>query len=369
MDELDRGLVRLPAPANVAPKHPADSILVKEVNWLGDLVMSLPALRAIRKAYPSARLSVLVKKNLAGFFDGITWLDVVIDYPDAERNLKQKLNVVRNLRPHRFDLAVLFPNSFESALWVMLAGIPRRAGFATDARRLMLTDTAAPQHEALRGHQSQYWLSMIRETLGVEADDHVISTPLEASAVHLERMRAWLSQRRTRPRSPLIALAPIAAYGPAKEWPMGNYAALIDQLAHRFDAECVIIGAAAESPRCNQLASVCHSRPLVAAGEINLGELIALLSLCDGFAGNDSGAMHLAGGLGLPTVGIFGSTDPLRTHALGPKVRSLLQRAPCSPCLARSCRFGHYDCLKAISPEEVISTLAELGAFRQHYAS
>jgi heptosyltransferase-2 len=361
MDELDAGFAYPPRPVDFTRKYSADSILVKEVNWLGDLVMSLPALRTVRRAYPLARVSILVKASLTGFFDGFDWINEVIPYPDTAKNLTQKFNIVRNLRSRHFDLAVLFPNSFESALWVMLGGIPRRAGFATDARGFMLTDSAIPEPRVLSGHQSGYWLSMVQATLGINVEQSAWDK-LEVSKRHLNKMHEWLLQHRLRKGSPLIAIAPVAAYGPAKEWPASSYASLIDQLANSFDAECIIVGASAEAPRCQELAAACRSRPLIAAGEINLGELIALLSLCDGFAGNDSGAMHLAGSLAIPTAGIFGSTNPNRTHALGPKVRSLINRLPCNPCLARTCRFGHYNCLKAISPAEVVSALLQLGA-------
>ncbi len=167
MDELESSPGQPPQPSDPVSKYTSRSILVKEVNWLGDLVMSLPALRAIRRAYPLARLSVLVKSGLAGFFDGIDWLDEVISYPDQPRSLKHKLNIVRDIRSREFDLAILFPNSFESALWVMLAGIPRRAGYATDARGFLLTDRVNPSDDALTRHQSRYWLGMLRDTLGI----------------------------------------------------------------------------------------------------------------------------------------------------------------------------------------------------------
>jgi lipopolysaccharide heptosyltransferase II len=363
MDELESGLDYLANRSAPVPKYASRSILVKEVNWLGDLVMSLPALRAIRKAYPLTRLSVLVKGGLAGFFDGMNWIDEVISYPDQPQGLKYKLNIVRNLRSRKFDLAILFPNSFESALWTMLAGIPRRAGYATDARGFMLTDRANPSDNALTAHQSRYWLEMVRDTLGIYIIEEASYSGLEIGNQHRDRMHSWLHERRARHGSPLIALAPIAAYGPAKEWPTDRYTSLIDQLAQRFNAECVIVGASSERPRCETLAAATHSNPLIAAGDISLGELIALLSFCDGFVGNDSGAMHLAGSLGIPTVGLFGSTNPIRTGALGPKVHSLIHRVSCNPCLARTCRFEHYECLNAIAPDEVIHTLAELGAF------
>jgi heptosyltransferase II len=126
-------------------------------------------------------------------------------------------------------------------------------------------------------------------------------------------------------------------------------------------AECVLAGAPSERDLCVQVAAATQWGAIVAAGQTNIGELIALLSLCDGFAGNDSGAMHLAAALAIPTVGIFGSTNPERTGPSGRCAGVVYHRLECSPCLDRTCRFGHYNCLREITPAEVAHKLATLG--------
>jgi heptosyltransferase-2 len=170
-------------------------------------------------------------------------------------------------------------------------------------------------------------------------------------------MRRWLAERR-RGTGKLIALAPAAAYGPAKEWPAKHWSELIDRLSECHRAECILVGSPSERNRCDSIANATRSGVLVAAGETSVGELIALLSLCDAFAGNDSGALHVAGALGLPTVGIFGSTSPERTSPLGRRTTILYKGIGCSPCLQRTCRFGHYDCLRTIGVEDVLAALA-----------
>lgn len=335
-------------------------VLVRAVNWLGDLVMTLPAVRAVRAAYPVAHLDVLVKQELAGFYEGCGWIDEIVPYL-VRRGLPgaaDRVQVVGGLRARRFDLAVVLPKSFESALWVRLAGIPRRVGFRSDGRGWMLTD-AVPVPVRPRAHQSGDYLELLRVGLGIEATDQ---GHLEVHGAHRDRMRDWLATRRSG-AGPLIALAVAAAYGPAKEWPEARYVALVDRLVDRHRAECVLVGAPGEREKCERVAATSRHRPVVAAGATSVGDLVALLSLCDGFAGNDSGAMHVAAALGIPTVGIFGSTDPERTGPRGPRVAVLRQPLECSPCLARTCRFGHYDCLQAISAEAVDTQLAALGAF------
>ena len=335
-------------------------IVVKEVNWLGDLVMSLPALRAIRRQFPEAHLAVLVKKELASFFDGSTWVDEVVPYV-VRRGLAgifDRRQIVGDIRARNFDLAILFPRSFESAFWMTMARVPRRVGFVADARGAMLTHRATAPPEAMVRHQVHYWLSMIHETLGIVGDpaDYAIDVPEPNRA----RMREWLAAHRKEPRSRLIAIAPAAAYGPAKEWPAENYATLIDMLAERYDADCVLVGAPSERARCEEVARASRVGALVAAGETTIGELIAILSLSDAFIGNDSGCMHLAGALGIPTVAIFGSTNPDRTGPLGPRTRVIYHGLECSPCLARTCRFGHYNCLQQVHPVEVLDALLAL---------
>jgi heptosyltransferase-2 len=336
-------------------------VLVKEVNWLGDLVISLPALRAVRRRFPASHLAVLIREELAGFFDGCEWIDEVIGYRrgGGMRSIAAQRRIVSEIRAHRFDLAILFPNSFSSALWVTLARVPRRAGYATDARGLLLTAKARPDAAASDGHQVNYWLGLVKKTIGAQGDP--ADCALAAAAAKRERMAAMLAARRTNPGAKLVAIAPAAAYGPAKEWPPEHYATLIDLLAARCHAQCVLVGAPAERERCDRIAALSRRGAIVTAGETGIGDLIALLSLCDGFVGNDSGPMHLAGALGIPTVAIFGSTNPGRTGPLGPRVRVIYQPPPCSPCLDRTCRFGHYECLRRITPEAALAALAAHG--------
>jgi len=338
-------------------------ILVKEVNWLGDLVISLPALRALHYRYPEAAITVLVKRELAGFFDGMKWIAEVMPYVvrPAIEGLRDRLQIICAIRAGNFDLAVVFPNSFAAALWVALAGVPRRAGYAADGRSLLLTDRVKHDAAVMKGHQTGYWLAMVRAVAG--AEEARVEEPLEVARRHRERMARWLEGERRTPGGKLIAIAPAAAYGPAKEWPAAHYASLIDLIAERHGAECVLVGTAGDRAGCEALAAAVRSRPIIAAGATSIGELIALLALCDGFAGNDSGAMHLAAALGIPAVGIFGSTNPDRTGPIGPRSTVIYHRIECSPCLARTCRYGHYDCLRGIAAGEVVAALARQGAF------
>lgn len=348
---------RLP-PLSPAPAH----LLVKEVNWLGDLVMTLPALRAIRRAFPHARLAVLIRQELASFFDGLRWVDEVIGYRirGGIGGVLDRRRLVRDLRARQFDAAIVLPRSFESALWVALARIPRRIGYVADQRGPLLTHRAVRDATVLARHQVHDYLHLLQATLGIAGDPAECS--LDVDPRHRAAVEGWLAAHRRR-RGPLIALAPAAAYGPAKEWPAARWAALVDRLAERHAAECVLVGAPGERAKCDEIAGAARHGALVAAGQTSVGQAVALLARCNGFAGNDSGSMHVAGALGIPTVGIFGSTNPQRTAPLGPRTRVLYERVACSPCLERTCRYGHYECLTRISVDAVEEALGALKAF------
>ena len=350
----------------------AKRVLVKEVNWLGDLVLSLPALRVLREAFPTATLSVSVREGLVGFFDGMEWVDEVISYRmrSGVGSWFDQRKIIAAIRSRRFDLAVILPNSFRSALWLALAGVPRRAGYATNGRRFLLTESARPKVCAMQSHQSFYWLGMLADTLGISAAGALSAFhPLEISQRSVTRAREWLVAHRKHQNVPLIAVSPAAAYGPAKEWPSTHYAELIELLHENAGAECILVGTAAERSRCEQIAVMSRTGAIVAAGDTCIAELKAMLSLCDGFVGNDSGVMHLAAALGIPTIGIFGSTDPDRTGPAGPKAAVIYHRIRCSPCLQRTCRFGHYQCLSEVQPAEVAAELSRVRAFSSPLSS
>lgn len=334
-----------------------ERILIRQVNWLGDLVMTLPATYAVRERFPRAQLVLLVKSELAGFYDGADWVDEVWPYRVAAgvAGIADRWRLVQRIRRHSFSTAVIFPRSFSSALLIALAGVPRRIGYVADGRGWLLTERYRRDAVLLQKHQLHDHLDLVARSFGTAAADPRPVLPV--AAAHAHSMREWLAGARRR-AGRLVALAAAAAYGPAKEWPAEYYSALIDWLAERHGIESVLVGAPAEQARCVAIAASSRSGALVAAGRTSVGELIALLSLCDGFAGNDSGAMHVAAALGLPTVGIFGSTRASRTGPIGPHARVIQHPIDCSPCMQRHCRFGHYDCLRSIRVDEVAAALA-----------
>jgi heptosyltransferase-2 len=340
-------------------------ILVKEVNWLGDLVMSLSALWAVRRAFPDARLSVLVLAPLASFFDGVDWVDEVLPYlrPRAlGRSLRETWRIVRMLRVRDFDLGIAFPRSFSSALWMYGAGIPERVGVRGQWRTPLLTRAVRCDTKDPNRHQRLAWLDLVKYGLSIPDPDPE-APPFAPHPAHLRRMQARLAAT-FGDRTPFVALAPGAAFGPAKQWPRAHWLELIRALDERGRG-IVLLGTASERSLCEDLlADARPRRATVLAGETSVGELSAVLRIAAGYVGNDSGASHLAAALGTPTVALFGSTNPVRTAPLGPRCSVLYDPPPCSPCLARTCRFGHTECLQRLRPDAVLTALSKIGALR-----
>ncbi|GIW41764.1 MAG: ADP-heptose--LPS heptosyltransferase [Candidatus Binatia bacterium] len=327
-------------------------------NWLGDLVLSLPALRAIRRAWPRAHLAVLVREELASFFEGSRWIDSRLAYRirPGSAGWRDRWAVVRRLARERFDLAVLFTDSFESALWAFAAGIPERVGFAADARRLLLTHAVRRTAGLRRSHRVEEPLFLLEKALGIVGNRADGAPDLSSEArARVERKLSALGWREGRF---LLCLAPGAAYGPSKRWPADGFASVGRRFAERRGALCLVLGSPSDTEVCRFVAE--GSGGVSLAGETTVADLLAVLSLADLFVGNDSGAAHVAAALGTPTLTLFGSTDPRRTAPLGPSARFLWEPPPCSPCLARTCRYGHYECLRALSPREVVEAAEEL---------
>jgi heptosyltransferase II len=339
---------------------PPRRVLVKAANWLGDVVMSVPALRAIRRAWPRATLAVWIRRELAPLFAASMLFDEVIAYDHPVRavdRIRRLLPIVRAVRERGFDLGIVLPNRAEPALWLRLAGVRDRIGYAGYRRDALLTRAIPRPTDLPRRHQAHDALELVRAAFTIEGDPADVA--LEVAPASRERIATRLASRRSG-EAPFVALAPGAAYGPAKEWPAERYAALADRLA-RSGFDVVLVGSALDRPRADAVAAAMRAPAIVAAGETTVDELVALLSLATGFVGNDSGAMHVAGALGVPTVGIFGSTDPRRTAPLGPRTRVLAEPPSCSPCLARTCRFGRAACFDPIDVDAATSALAALG--------
>jgi len=333
--------------------------MVRATNWLGDAVMSLPAIRAIRSVFPHAHIAVVARPWVADLYSRETSIDRVILYT-AQKGLWAKRDFAASLRRERFDGAILLQNAFDAALMAWMADIPERIGYNRDARRLLLTSAVpVPEPGEIPRHERFYYLELLRRAGMLErfpAGDAIrlegIAPARQCGEEHLRRLAI---------ERPVLGISPGAAYGTAKQWPAERFAATARLLAPSFRS-AAIFGSAAETALCEQAALAIRTAGLPAhnlAGATTLREFIDLAAACRLFLTNDSGAMHIASALGVPTLAIFGATDDTTTGPTGPLARVIREHAECSPCLLRECPIDH-RCMTRVTPGRVAAAARQL---------
>ena len=332
--------------------------MIRGTNWIGDVVMTLPAITAVREAYPEARISILVKPWVADLLRISPDVDEVIVYerPGVHEGLGGLFRLVRELKTKKFDMAILLQNAIEAAIIAWLARIPVRAGYNTDGRGIFLTHSAIRSKEILRVHQVEYYLGMLK-ALGLGAGRKDVRLLIgEEEKAFSDRI---LKERGIAEASLLIGLAPGATYGPAKRWYPERFASVADRLIERFSARVLLFGSAGDHEVARSIQGKARNALVDLTGETTLREAISLIARCRLFVSNDSGLMHVAGALGTPTVAIFGSTNPLTTSPVGQKSIVITKNVDCSPCLKKTCPTD-FICMDLITTDEVYNTAVAL---------
>ncbi|MCU1274274.1 MAG: lipopolysaccharide heptosyltransferase [Bryobacterales bacterium] len=338
-------------------------ILIRATNWLGDAVMSLPAIRAVRACFPEAEIAVLARPWVADLYARERSIDRVIRYEPRSgfRDYVAKWRAARALQREKFDCAILLQNAFEAAAIAWLAGIPRRIGYDRDGRRALLTDPVpVPTPGEIPRHERFYYLEMLRRA-------GVIPKMPEPEAIRLDALESAAAdgirdyeQRNITP--PVVGVSPGAAYGSAKRWLPERFAAAAVDVARSLAGSVIIFGSAGERELCARVANMVHQAGVSAhnlAGETTLKEFIGLVAACRVFLTNDSGAMHIASASGVPTVAVFGATDDTTTGPTGPLARVIREPVECSPCLLRECPIDH-RCMTRVTSDRVAQVALEL---------
>jgi lipopolysaccharide heptosyltransferase II len=332
-------------------------ILVRATNWIGDAVMSIPALETIRRFQPGAEIVVLARPAVADLYREQGFADrfIVYDHCGEHRGLVGRERLAAELRGESFQVAVLLQNAFDAAWLAWRASIPERIGYDRDGRGWLLTRrVAVPRNGEIPAHEAYSYLELLRRAGWLEGLPAVRCIELRISEQAREAARQRLAAEGARMGAPWIAFAPGASYGPAKCWPAERYAALGDRLFGAFGAHVILFGAPQEEEIAAQIARAMRHAPLNLAGTTSMADLPALLGACRLFIGNDSGAMHVAGAVGLPVVGIFGPTDARGTGPVTERRTVVQQQVSCSPCFLRQCPVDH-RCMTRISVEEVFA--------------
>jgi heptosyltransferase-2 len=335
----------------------ADRVVVRPPNWLGDAILALPAMAAIRSYFYRSELTIAAAPSVAAIFREVTEVrpDRVIDLAGDTGP------AVKMLAGGHYDLGILFPNSFRSAYQFWRAKIAERWGYPTSARGLLLTRRSRPSSRLVDPHQSDYYRRLVEGlgiTSGVEALPRIAPTSGASASAD-----AILAQHGIEAGETLVGVAPGAAYGQAKQWPPDRMAAVAARVVRASPVRVVIVGATHDRDAARAIESWLRAyapdalpRVVNLTGRTSLSALIGILNRVSAFLSNDSGAMHLAAAAGRYVVAVFGPTNERATRPLG-DTRVITHKVFCRPCMLRDCPIDH-RCMKGVSVDEVYGALA-----------
>jgi heptosyltransferase-2 len=330
-------------------------ILVRATNWVGDAIMALPALRAVRRRFREARISIVARPYVADIYRDQEICDELIAYDPrgAHAGLRGRELLAQELRARKFDVALLLQNAFDAAWLAWRAGIPECIGYARDGRSLLLTKRiAVPKPGEIPLHEQFYYLELLRRAGWIDSLPSESFVGLHVPAENRARAEGTLRSAGARAATQRIAIGAGASYGSAKCWPPERFADVVNRFRRHTDADVILFGTAAERTVSDAITAGIEGPSISLVGATEIADLPALLSRCQLFVGNDSGAMHVAAAVGLPVVAIFGPTDPNGTAPITPRCAVVQERPYCSPCFLRRCPIDH-RCMTHVMPEAV----------------
>ncbi len=328
------------------------SIVIKGINWVGDTILTTPAITALHRGFPEAAITVVARPWVAALLEANE--DITDVWEVDERNRLKFLAVAARIRRQRFDLGILFPNSFASALLLALGGVRRRVGYDRDGRRFLLTDRIVVTDEILKVHQVEYYLNIVGQVCDIT--DSPRRLVLNVLPTEREWMSAFLQKQGVRETELLVGLNPGAHYGTAKRWFPERFAAVARYCAEHYGARIVITGSQYEAEIAREVAARAEIPVLNLSGQLTLRQLAPLIVRCSLYITNDCGSMHIAAALGVPLVAIFGSTDWVTTAPYSEKAIMVRKPTDCAPCLLRECPTDH-RCMEAITVDDVIQAV------------
>ena len=332
-------------------------ILVTRTDRMGDLVLTTPVFAAIRRQFPDCYLAALVMKQYVSILEGNPAIDEIIPYDKAGRQKKwwQNMLFALSLRKKKFDVVVNVHSTNRMHMLSFFAGIPVRAGYNSDARGLLLTHSVPLTRDIKKVHQVNYYREMVKALGCVSANrDMNLETKISREeAQNVLRRYVAPSQKM------LIGIAPGATYGAAKKWFPDRFAETLNRLDEQFSVQGIILGGKADRITAEEVRTSARADMINLAGETSLREAIYLISQCRLFISNDSGLMHVAGALNVPTIAIFGSTNPTTTSPVGKQSLIVRKEVSCSPCLKKTCPTD-FRCMNLITVEDVLSVAQTL---------
>jgi len=330
-------------------------ILIRATNWVGDAIMALPALHAVRKRFPGAEIAIVGRPYVADIYRDQEICDQLIPYDPRGLNagFSGRERLAAELRAQKFDVGLLLQNAFDAAWLAWRARIPERIGYARDARSFLLTKAVPlPRHGEIPAHEKFYYLELLRRAGWLDSVQDETFISLRVSEEKRRSADEFLCKSGARKGALRIAIGAGASYGSAKCWPPPRFAEVANRLQSEADADVILFGTAAEASVSTAISAEMRRTPVDLTGKTAIADLPALLSQCHLFIGNDSGAMHVAAAVGLPVIAVFGPTDPEGTAPVTPRCSIVQQKSYCSPCFLRRCPTDH-RCLTAITANMV----------------
>ncbi|MDQ6787637.1 MAG: lipopolysaccharide heptosyltransferase II [Acidobacteriota bacterium] len=337
-------------------------ICVRGTNWVGDAVMTVPALRELRRIFPESKITLHTRSWAEGIFEDADFLDEILTFEPDESRFKTVLAQSKIYREKNYDLAIIFPNSFESALTAKLGNIEKRFGYAKDARSFLLTDAIKIPDWKTEKHEVFYYLNLIAEIENEFFGTKTVSGgeprfDLTVSDERQMRARRILEENGVDLSCKIVAFCAGSTNSRAKRWHAESYAALNDKIQTEAGANVILIGAKNELDVSNEVWKKSKLKPVILTGKTDLAEATAILSVCDLLVSNDTGPAHIAAALGTKTFVLFGPTNPLTTKPWNSEI--IRNNVECSPCMLRDCPIDH-RCLAWISADEVFAKIVSM---------
>jgi len=330
-------------------------ILIRATNWVGDAIMALPALRAVRRRFPDAEIAIVARPYVADIYRHQEICNQLIPYDPIglHAGFSGREGLAAELRAQKFDVALLLQNAFDAAWLAWRANIPERIGYARNGRRFLLTKPVPlPQHGEIPAHEMFYYLELLRRANWLDSVQDETFIDLHVPDEKRRSADEFLRKSGVRQGALRIAIGAGASYGSAKCWPPSGFAEVANRLQSEANADVILYGTAAEASVSTAISAEMRRPPIDLTGKTAIADLPALLSQCHLFIGNDSGAMHVAAAAGLPIVAVFGPSDPHGTSPVTPRCTIVQQKPYCSPCFLRRCPTDH-RCMTAITADMV----------------
>jgi heptosyltransferase-2 len=338
-------------------------IVVRGTNWVGDAVMTIPALRELRRIFPDAHISLHTRTWAEGIFQDADFIDDILPF-QVEKTIIQNIHKqARIWQEKNFDLAVIFTNSFESALLAKLGKVPKRFGYAKEARSVLLTNAIKMPDWKNQRHEIFYYLNLVAE---IEQSYFGKTTTLEneprfelnVSSNRKADAKKFLEENGVDLSKKIVAFVTGSTNSHAKRWQTEKFALLNDFLQNKLDSNVILIGAKNELVISNEVVQKSELKPINLTGKTTIAEVTAILSVCDLLVANDTGPAHISAALGTKTLVIFGPTNPKTTQ---PWNSEIIRRedVDCSPCMLRDCPIDH-RCMEWIPARDVFEKVSSL---------